>query len=87
MSHFWHRRLPDVLVRSLLYDELQMNSLFAPSGHSYVADTLLFAFSVALLTLPLAALIAVSLLREPLKQRFGRRELAPEPLLLRRSKR
>ncbi|MBV8067254.1 MAG: hypothetical protein JO113_04695 [Candidatus Eremiobacteraeota bacterium] len=63
-----------------------MNSFFASPGYSYASDTLLFAFSVALLALPLAALIAASLLQEPVKQRFGRRELAPEPLLLRGSK-
>ena len=61
-----------------------MNSFFGTTG-GYATDTLLFAITVLTLALPLAALIAASLFEGPLRQRFGRRELAPAPLLLRRS--
>jgi hypothetical protein len=72
------------LVRGLRYDGLEMSSFFALPNDNYGAQTLVFVLSVALLALPLAALIAASLLEDVARQRTSRRLLAPAPLSLRR---
>jgi hypothetical protein len=61
-----------------------MSSLFGLPGNNYGAETVVFVLSVALLALPLATLIAASLLEGLMRQRSGRRVLAPAPLSLRR---
>jgi len=63
----------------------KMGSFFTP-GHDYGVQELLFALSVVLLTLPLAALIAASIFDGLMRQRPGRGHLAPVPLSLRRSR-
>ena len=61
-----------------------MDSFFGLPNNDYSADTLIFVLSVVFLALPLAALIAASLLEGPMRQRAGRHRLAPAPLSLRR---
>jgi hypothetical protein len=61
-----------------------MSSFFALPNDNYGAQTLAFVLSVVLLALPLAALIAASLLEDVTRQRSARRLLAPAPLSLRR---
>jgi hypothetical protein len=60
--------------------------LFGGHGHDYFADTVAFALSL-LLFVPVAALIVVSLLEEPLKARAAARarknEVRPPPFAIR----
>jgi hypothetical protein len=64
----------------------RMNWLFTSPGDGYGAQTILFAFSVTLFALPLATLLAASLVEELLKRRPGKLDLTYEPLALRHFK-
>ena len=74
------------MARGLPYDGLQKRSFVAFSNKNYGAETLAFALSVALLALPLAALIAASLLECLTRQRSRRGCLGPAYLSLRRAR-
>lgn len=60
-----------------------MNSVFASSGQGYGAEAIMFAFSIVLLTLPLAALFVGAFFERWVRHRPSRRDLVPEPLRLR----
>jgi hypothetical protein len=61
-----------------------MGSLFALPNKDYGVEALVFGFTVVLLTLPLAAVIAASLFDGLMRRRAGPDRLAPAPLALRR---
>jgi hypothetical protein len=56
-----------------------MGSFFISLKIDYGADTVMFALSIVLLALPVAALIVASLLDGPMRQRASRGRPAPVP--------
>ena len=75
-------RRPCALVRRPRYSA-QMSSFFGLSNNGYGAD-LMFGLAAVLLALPVAGLLAASVLEGLMKQRTSS-VLAPAPLSLRRS--
>lgn len=61
----------------------RMNWLITSPGDGYGAQTVMFVFSMVLLTLPLAALLAASLFEDLRKHRSDECDFAYEPLALR----
>ena len=57
-----------------------MSAFFTSPGDGYGFDTLLFVVAVAVLALPVAALLAASLLEEPLRRMGRQPALAPQAI-------